>query len=314
MTSRDSADPARPSTGRPGAAPPAEGFDPTVIIPAFGRVDATRRCLASLRRAGLGRNILVDDCGTAGGEVLAREFEGLEVVRTGSAVWWAGGIAEGIRRARARGDRAFLLFNQDVTVAPDYLRRLQETVARFEGAIVGSTVLYAGEPDRVWSAGGEVEWFGRGVRVLHYGSGVGELPREPFDVDWLPGMGTFVPAEVLDLAGGLDWERFPMAWADADFSMRVKGMGVRLIVDPAARLFHEVGSYDARVAGAPAFRTYVRWLLDPRHNISLSAQAEIWRRHGPRLWRLSFGIRALVLLANYFRIRLLFPKARAAPP
>lgn len=288
-------------------------FDPAVIIPAFGRVEATRRCLASLRSGGFRRPILVDDTGSAGGALLVEEFSDLDVVRTESAVWWAGGIVAGIERARERGDRDFLLFNQDVTVARDYRERLAETVGRYPGALVGSTVLYAGDPGRVWSAGGAVEWFGRGVRVCHYGARVDELPAEPFDVDWLPGMGTYVPGSVLDRVGTLDAERFPMAWADADFSLRVRGRGIRVVVDPSARLFHEVGTYDARVAGAPPFREYLRWLRDPRHNISVSAQAEIWRRHGPgALWPVSLGIRVLVLLANYARIRFLYPRARGA--
>ncbi len=290
----------------------APGFDPAVIIPAYGRIDATRRCLTSLRKAGLRRPILIDDCGMAGGEILVGEFDDLDVVRTETPVWWAGGIIRGIGRAQARGDHAFLLFNQDVTVAPDYFQRLRDTVGRFPGALVGSTVLYSGEPRRVWSAGGKVEWFGRGFRVCHHGSSVDDLPKEPFEVDWLPGMGTFIPEEVLRLVGMLDAERFPMAWADADFSMRVRKRGVRVIVDPAARLFHEVGSYDPRIAGAPPVRTYLGWLRDARHNISLSAQAEIWRRHGPRgLWPVSFAMRVMVLIANYVRIRLLYPRGRS---
>ncbi|MFI5413886.1 MAG: hypothetical protein ACHQ0I_04805, partial [Candidatus Lutacidiplasmatales archaeon] len=251
-----------------------------------------------------------DDCGAAGGEILAGDFHDLDVVRTDSPVWWSGGIVQGIDRALERGDRHFLLFNQDVTVAPDYFRRLGDTVRRHPGALIGSTVLYSGEPRRVWSAGGKVEWFGRGVRVCHYGRSVDELPEEPFEVDWLPGMGTVVSSEVLRVAGTLDAKRFPMAWADADYSMRVRELGIQVIVDPRARLYHEVGSYDPRVAGAPLFRTYLRWLRDAHHNISLSAQAEIWRRHGPRgFWGLSFAIRVAVLLANYVRIRALYPQA-----
>jgi GT2 family glycosyltransferase len=283
-------------------------FAPAVIIPAYGRIDATRRCLASLRIAGARRPILIDDCGTAGGDVLAAEHGDLDVITTTTPVWWTGAIVLGLARAMERGDRLFLLFNQDVTVAPDYLERLEETERRHRGALIGSTVLYATEPRRVWSAGGTVEWFGRGIRVCHHGADVDSLPPEPFSVDWLPGMGTLVPAEVVRRIGTLDADRFPMAWADTDFTLRARRYGIPIVVEPKARLHHDVGAYDARVAGAPSFRTYFGWLRDGRHNISLSAQAEIWRRHGPRgLWPLSLGLRTLVLLANYLRIRKLHP-------
>ncbi len=290
-------------------------FAPAVIIPAYGRLESTRRCLASLRAAGARRPILIDDCGTAGGDLLAAETGDLDVITTSRPVWWAGAAVLGLAKAVERGDRHFLLFNQDVTAAPDYLRRLEETERVNPGTLIGSTVLYSNDPSRVWSAGGAAEWFGRGIRACHHGSPVKDLPAEPFEADWLPGMGTLVSLDVLRLAGTLDAERFPMAWADTDFSMRARERGVRVIVDPAARLFHEVGTYDPRVAGAPRMRTYLRWLRDPRHNVSLSAQTEIWRRHGPRgLWPVSLAMRVVVLLANYVRMRLLYPRERSEAP
>ncbi|MFI5121119.1 MAG: glycosyltransferase family 2 protein, partial [Thermoanaerobaculia bacterium] len=118
------------------------------------------------------------------------------------------------------------------------------------------------------------------------------------------------PVDVFDRIGLPDAERFPMAWSDLDFSLRAKRAGIPVVVAPGARLFHDVGDYDARVAGAPSARQYAAWLGDDRHNLSLSAHAEIWRRHGPRLlWPLSLAIRTLVLLFNFVRIRFLFPSS-----
>jgi hypothetical protein len=50
-------------------------------------------------------------------------------------------------------------------------------------------------------------------------------------------------------------------------------------------------------------------MKDRKHNLSLSAHAEIWRRHGPKiLWPLSLALRVGFLLLNFIRIRLLFPR------
>lgn len=277
-------------------------------MPAYGRLESTRRALASLARAGATRVLLVDDEGTAGGEALKAEFPALEVVRTDRPVYWTGAIALGLERCLSRGDRAVLFFNQDVTAAPDYLDRLTETAGRNPGAVIGSAVLYAHEPERVWSAGGEVEWWGRGIRVLYHGAPAATLPAEPFAVDWLFGMGTYVPTSLVDRLGLPDADRFPMSWGDTDFSLRARRLGIPVLVEPRARLYHEVGGYDARAAGPPSAGLYASWLRDSRHNLSLAAHAEIWRRHGPRgVWPLSLGLRVLVLLANYVRIRLMFP-------
>lgn len=275
-----------------------------MIVPAFRRVEASRRAIASLRAAGADRILYVDDEGQAGGEAIAREFPSVDVVRTEAPVWWTGAIALGARAAREGDATAVLLFNQDVTCAPDYFEKLLACAAAHPGALVGSAVLYAQEPARVWSAGGAVAWWSRGIRVLFHGAPAADLPAEAFEADWLFGMGTYVPSEVFDRIGLPDAERFPMAWGDLDFSLRAKKAGIPVLVEPKARLFHEVGDYDARVAGAPGAREYAARLLDPKHNLSLSAHAEIWRRHGPRvLWPLSLALRVGVLLANFVRIR-----------
>jgi GT2 family glycosyltransferase len=252
----------------------------------------------------------VDDECTAAGGALAGEFPGLDVIATTKPVWWTGAIVLGIERARASGDSAVLFFNQDVTCAKDYFARLGEAVEGNPGALVGSAVMYTQEPGLVWSAGGAVEWWGRGIRVLHHGTPVSSLPAEPFPADWLFGMGTYVPCEVFDRIGLPDAARFPMAWSDLDFSLRAKRAGIPILVAPQAVLFHEVGDYDARVAGAPTARQYAGWMADDKHNLSVSAHAEIWRRHGPKLlWPLSLLLRVGFLCVNFFRIRFLFPSS-----
>lgn len=290
---------------------PEVGAQPAVVVPAFRRLESTRRALKSLVDAGAGRIVLVDDEGRGHGDELLREFPAVELLRTETPVYWTGAIRLGVEHALATGARSVLFFNQDVTVPPGYFQRLSETTERFPGSLIGSAVVYAQREGVVWSAGARMEWLGRGFRILHHGDSVERLPGEPFPVDWLFGMGTYVPAGVFERIGLPDADRFPMAWGDADFALRARGAGVPILVDPGLRLSHEVGRYDARVAPAPTFAEYVSWLKSPIHNISLSAQREVWRRHGPRgLWRLSFALRVLFLLVNFVRIRLLFPAAR----
>ncbi|KAA0249546.1 MAG: glycosyltransferase family 2 protein [Acidobacteria bacterium] len=285
---------------------------PAVLVPAFERVHATRRALASLEREGAGTVVLVDDDGKGGGDELAREFPRLVVVRTGAPAFWTGSIVAGMRWAFANGHGSVLLLNQDVTVEPGYFDALLAAARAHPGALLGSAVLYAADPGVVWSAGGRVEWFGRGIVVNHHGDPLSALPDGPFEADWLFGMGTLVPREVVERIGEPDAARFPMAWGDTDYSLRARAAGVPVLVEPRARLRHEVGAYDARVAGPPSLSTYLGWMRDPRHNLSLSCHAEVWRRHGPRLlWPASLALRVLVLLANFVRIRLLF--RRGAP-
>lgn len=271
-------------------------------------MDATRRALASLRAAGAPRVLLIDDDGQGGSDSLATEFPGVELLRTERPVYWTGAIALGMRRAFEGGDAAVLLFNQDVTLEPGYFEALDEAARRFPGEILGSVVVYAQSPGVVWAAGGAVEWFGRGVRMIGLGEPTASLPKEPWRVDWLTGMGTYVPRAVFETLGVPDGSAFPMAWGDLDYTLRARDAGIPIRVDPRLVLRHEVGSYDPRVAGSPSLRLYVSWLRNPKHNVSLASHAAIWRRHGPRaLWPLSLAIRVAVLAANWVRMRLSFP-------
>jgi GT2 family glycosyltransferase len=230
------------------------------------------------------------------------------VIVTDRPHWWTGCTVLGAERALERGADSVLFFNQDVSCAPDYFGRLAEAAAERPDALIGSAVLYAHDPGRVWSAGGAAEWWGRGLRGHYHGAPAGDLPAELFEADWLFGMGTLVPRDVFRRIGFPDAEHFPQAWGDVDFSMRAKEAGIPVLVAPRARLFHEVGAYDPRAAGPPSARLYVSWMRDERHNLSLASHAALWRRHGPRLlWPFSFALRVIVLLANYLRIRLLFP-------
>lgn len=284
---------------------------PAVIVPAFGRLASTRKALRSLVEAGAVRIVLVDDEGCGHGDEVREEFPGVEVLRTERSVFWTGAIRYGVEHALSTGARSVLFFNQDVTVERDYLERLLATIERFPEAVIGPVVVYAQQAGLVWSAGARMEWFGRGFRILYHGAPVDALPAEPFRVDWLPGMGTYVPVAVIERIGLPDAERFPMAWGDADYTLRACDAGVPVIVDPGLRLAHEVGRYDPRVARRPGFLEYVSWLRSPSHNVSLAAQAEVWRRHGPRwLWRASFALRIAFLLANWVRIRLFFDEVK----
>jgi hypothetical protein len=212
--------------------------------------------VAPARRAG--RVLFVDDEGTASGGEMAREFPGLEVIRTERPLWWTGCIALGVERALEAGDPAVLFFNQDVTCAGDYLDRLAEAAALFPGAILGSAILYAHDPGSVWSAGGAIEWWGRGVRGLHHRANVSQLPAEPFQAGWLFGMGS--------CRGGLLPDAFPtraspgrgrhLPPGEGRFPRRAAGEGwyTKLALRPRR--------------GETSTKRCISWMKDPKHNLS----------------------------------------------
>src|ERR1044071_9943972 len=95
-----------------------------IIIPVHNRLEATRRCLESLRNQMFTRFqiLLVDDGSTDGTSEFVKENYPDVMLLTGDGnLWWTGAINLGIRYALLRGSAndAVLVINNDVEVYPD---------------------------------------------------------------------------------------------------------------------------------------------------------------------------------------------------
>src|SRR4051794_654183 len=100
-----------------------------IVIPVHNRLDATRKCLASLHNqtyTGF-RIVLVDDGSTDGTSEFVREsYPDVMVLSGDGNLWWTGAINLGIRYALAQASEnyAVLVINNDVEVYSDYLETL----------------------------------------------------------------------------------------------------------------------------------------------------------------------------------------------
>ena len=96
-------------------------------------------------------------------------------------------------------------------------------------------------PDwKVWCMGGGVNWLkGRHWVVGHNTRDDGRW-EEPLEVDWLAGMSLLVPTEVFRRGIWVDDRAFPQYSGDADFSLRARRAGYRLLVWPKSRIYNMV--------------------------------------------------------------------------
>lgn len=62
----------------------------------------------------------------------------------------------------------------------------------------------------------------------------------PCDVDYLPGAAILCKLDVWDLAEGLP-EKYFLTYEEAEFALRIKAHGYRIMVAPKAVVFHNVG-------------------------------------------------------------------------
>ena len=154
--------------------------------------------------------------------------------------------------------------------------------ANFPGALIGATICFMKERNRIWCAGGYANWLGAGITMRGNGSMIGPDLAKVAEVQWLPGMGTLIPTEVIDRVGGFDKRAFPQYFGDTDFSLRVHRAGIKVMVSPDALLYNDVASTGVLLpAGAISLKTARNVLFSMRSHANLKIRMRFWMRHCP---------------------------------
>jgi hypothetical protein len=196
--------------------------------------DDTPRALASLEGI---ETICVDNGSTDGSDLeVERRFPGLELIRTGANLGFAGGNNVGIRRALERSADWVLLVNNDAEAQPGLAQALERAaVARPDAGLLackvlfedGRTVMYGGASfDPLLGYSGRREGFGSPDRFF-----------DRRDVGRADGAAMAVSRAALQRAGLLDEALFAYA-EDVDLSLRVKSAGFAVVFVPDAVVRH----------------------------------------------------------------------------
>ena len=244
----------------------AQGAAPVwAIVVHFGAPESTRRTLDALRagEAHPAQLLVVDNQGgweDERGDVI--------VVRPGVNLGFAGGAAEGARRALAGGAAWLWFVNNDAAVAQQCLAALMDAAAALPDAgILSPLIAY---PDGgLWYAGGTVDT--RSFAVSHLSAP--PASPEPFETGYVTGCAMFVRAAALEAVGLPDASLF-LYFEDVDLSLRVRQHGWRLMVVPAALVTHDVERRDGRRVFSPTsvyFITRNRLVLAGRRGALLRA-------------------------------------------
>jgi GT2 family glycosyltransferase len=232
----------------------------TVVLNWNGAAD-TVALLSSLERSRvpLGwrlRTLVVDNASTDGSpEKITAAYPSVEMIRNPSNLRFAGGNNPGIRHALESGADAVMLLNNDTEVDPAMIERLLLALEQDPSAGAASPLVYFGPPsNRIWYAGGRLmPWLGhashRGLRERDEGQ-----YRAVEPTGYLTGCCLLATAAAWKRVGLLD-ERYFIYAEDADWSLRARAAGFRLLFVPTARLWHKVS---ASTGAASPFKIYQR--------------------------------------------------------
>ncbi len=280
-----------------------------VVVLNWNGVADTLALLPTLERCripeGWEAQVLVVDNGSTDGSParIAAAHPRAEVLALPENQRFAGGNNFGISRALTHGADVVMLLNNDTEADPGLYEHLLLALDQDPGAGAAAPLIYFAPPSaRIWYAGGRcVPALGlaahRGLRALDRGQ-----YRAVEPTGYLTGCCLLARREVWEKVGLLD-ERYFIYAEDADWSLRARAAGYRLLFVPTARLWHKVS---ATTGEASPWKIYQR----------LRANLVLFARHARGIGRLTWlpaFLAQQLLLAAWLGLRGRFGSAAAVP-
>ena len=220
-----------------------------VLLPVFNALEYTKKALINLQElekpaADSGYsflNIVIDDGSSDGtSEYIKTYFPGIITLQGDGNLWWSGSINRGAEVAVNTMNADFLLlWNNDIKADENYFSALISILESADEKLVIGSKIYSGK-DTVWSMGGTFNPFTGKKKHIAYSVKDSAEYNHIISADWLPGMGTVLPASVLAQVGLWDDKNFPQYHGDSDYTYRAKLAGYAIKVFPELKIWNDI--------------------------------------------------------------------------
>lgn len=274
-----------------------------IVVLNYNNIKDTLECLDSLKNINYDNFevVLVDNNSQDESKTVLKNFsrEKLHIIFLENNLGFSGGNNEGIKYALDRYAEYVLVLNNDTKVDSNILIEFLSEFKKYPDAgVLTSAIYFYDEPDILWFGGKtKIEWrkMDRAISSEYFSK---TLPQDinSKEVNFITGCCMFIKREVFERVGMFD-DRFFLYFEDADFSMRTKKAGYKLIWTPRAKIWHKVSRTTLVEVGTSNIHYY------NTRNILLLA-----KKHGPwwikiymYLWAFYKFLKQIIKLAFPFR-------------
>lgn len=212
----------------------------SVIVPIYGNIVYTLRCLASIasnQPQAAFEVIIVDDYSPDDSFDVLSKVQGVRLLRNEKNQGFIRSCNAGAKSAKGE----YLLFlNNDTEVTAGWLDALLHTFSDFPGTgLAGSKLVY---PDgRLQEAGGIIWQDGSAWNFGRFQDPLLPVYNYAREVDYCSGASIMVPKTLFDELGGFDEYYLPAYCEDSDFALKVRDKGYRVIYQPLSTVIHYEG-------------------------------------------------------------------------
>lgn len=226
-----------------------------VVIPNWNGEDSIAKCLGSLIGQVKPKDIIVVDNGSVDNSVdlIKAKFPDVTLLQNSHNLGFAGGVNVGIKFALDNQYEAVALFNNDAIADKAWLANLTTTLANSPKAGIVTSKIVDSNNQHLDSTGDLYTTWG-----LPYPRGRGEPVSDKYDQDVLvfgaSGGASLYRSKLLGSIGLFDQDFFAY-YEDVDLSFRAQLAGWKIIYQPKAIVYHEIGATSGKIKGFTTYQT-----------------------------------------------------------
>lgn len=228
-----------------------------VIIVAYNDSMCLERCIHSLSISSKkpDKIYIIDNSSTNDVQIFLSEKPEITYHRTNRNLGFCEANNLGLKFAFLSGATHALLLNHDTILDSDCLEvACARSSEEQKPSVLSGKIYFTHERDLLWYAGGDFKpWIGAGVNRGFGMRDDGRFDRD-VNVDYVTGCFLMIDMRVYQAIGGLN-EKLFMYLDDIEYCLRVKKNGFKILYEPKAVLWHDLGS-GATFVQRPAYYLY----------------------------------------------------------